>query len=62
MRLQRTGACGPIDEWLVSATEVVQVLCCWRGSRPPKSEDNMGQSRYTRWRDPLRGTRCNAGL
>ena len=29
-RLQRTGACGSMVDWLVSAPEVMQVLCGWR--------------------------------
>jgi len=29
-RLQRAGACGSMVGWLVSALEVVQVLCGWR--------------------------------
>jgi hypothetical protein len=30
-RLQRAGARGSCVVWLVSATEVMQVLCGWRG-------------------------------
>ena len=41
-RLQRTGARGSMVGWLVSATEVVQVLCAWPAGRPPLRRDSLG--------------------
>jgi hypothetical protein len=41
-RLQRAGAWGSMVGWLVSATEVMQLLCAWRAGRPPLRRDSLG--------------------
>ena len=42
--LQRAGACGSRAGWLVSAPEVVQVLCAWRAGCPPLRRASLGAS------------------